>query len=328
MICKKSLQQMIGTGLILFFLVGCSGTPVAPTPLPPSNTPLPTFTFTPTITPSPTSSPTSTPVPIPPMPTVQPLVEYSDPIVQITDGQGVVTTVKVDHIDTGDVVLDQEINAWPGYLPLKRADGIHILVEWGKFRRVYASEGGYAVTLANEQEIKGQLEFAIVDPDGNRYDLQSIRTMVLVGLDKTVLQFVSFAALNGRRWQLHVLEPADLMFIVVSPFFSFEYPATQNGVVDGSAQALTDFFALEPAGVTRQLSSYDEISMNTGDQITVTANGVETTGTFLPILDNAGGETFQKEPTPNWYLRAQSVENGLVILLKKPICTLTKIQSR
>ena len=58
--------------------------------------------------------------------------------------------------------------------PLKRADGIHILVEWGKFRRVYASEGGYAVTLANEQEIKGQLEFAIVDPDGVRYDLQSI----------------------------------------------------------------------------------------------------------------------------------------------------------
>ena len=91
---------------------------------------------------------------------------------------------------------------------------------------------------------------------------------------------------------------------------------------------MTDFFALEPTGVTRQLSSYDEISMNKGDQITVTANGIETTGTFLPIMDNAGGETFQKQPTPNWYLRAQSVENGLVILLKKPICTLTKIQSR
>ena len=118
------------------------------------------------------------------------------------------------------------------------------------------------------------------------------------------------------------------MFIVVSPFFSFEYPTTQNGVVDGSAQAMTDFFALEPTGVTRQLSSYDEISMNLGDQITVTANGVETSGTFLPILDNAGDETFQKEPTSNWYLRAQSVENGLVILLKKPICTLTKIQLR
>ena len=110
-----------------------------------------------------------------------------------------------------------------------------MLVEWGKFRRVYASEGGYAVTLANEQEIKGQLEFPIIDPDGVRYDLQSIRTMVLVGLDKIVLQFISFAALNGRRWQLHVLEPEDLMFIVVSPFFSFEYPTTQNGVVDGSA---------------------------------------------------------------------------------------------
>ena len=238
------------------------------------------------------------------------------------------TTVKVDRIDTGDVVLDQEINAWPGYLPLKRADGIHILVEWNKFRRVYAGEGGYTVTMANGQEIKGQLEFAIIDPDGNRYDLQSISTMVLVGLDKNVLQFVSFAALNGRRWQLHVLEPADLMFIVVSPFFSFEYPITQDGVVNGSVQALTDFFALELNGVTRKLSSYDEISMNKGDQITVTANGVETTGTFLPILDNTGGETFQKRPTPNWYLRAQSVENGLVILLKKPICTLTKIQFR
>jgi hypothetical protein len=328
MICKKSLGQMIGTGLILLLLAGCSSTPAAPTPLLPSSTPLPTFTSTPTVTPSPTSSPTSTPVPIPSMPTVQPLVEYSDPIVQITDRQGVVTTVKVDHIDTGDVVLDQEINAWPGYLPLKRADGIHILVEWNKFRRVYATEGGYAVTLANQQEVKGQLEFAMIAADGKRYDLQSISSMVLVGLDKTALQFISFASLNGRRWQLHVLEPADLMFIVVSPFFSFEYPTTQNGVENGSAQALTDFFALEQNGVTRKLSSYDEISTDRGDRITVTANGVETSGTFLPVIDNAGVETFQKEPTPNWYLRAQSVENGLVILLKKPICTLTKIQLR
>lgn len=327
MICKKSLRQMIGTGLILFLLAGCSATPVPPTPLPTSSTPVPTFTFTPTITPSPTSSPTSTSVPIPPIQTVQPLVEYSDPIVQITDQQGVVTLVKVDHIDTGDVVLDQEINAWPGYLPLKRADGIHMLVEWGKFRRVYASEGEYAVTLANEQEIKGQLEFAIIDPDGNRYNLQSISTMVLVGLDKTVLQFVSLAALNGRRWQLHVLEPADLMFIVVSPFFSFEYPTTHNGVVNGSAQTMTDFFSLELNDVTRKLSSYDEISMNEGDQITVTANGVETTGTFLPIINNTGGEPFQKRTPSNWYLRAQAVENGLVILLKKPICTLTKISN-
>jgi hypothetical protein len=327
MICKKSPQQIIGTALILFLLAGCSATPVPPTPLPPSSTPVPTFTFTPTITPSPTSTPTSTPVPIPPMPTVQPLVEYSHPIVQITDRQGVVSTVKVDHIDTGDVVLDQEINAWPGYLPLKRADGIHVLVEWGKFRRVYVSEGGYTVTMVNEQEIKGQLEFAIIDPDGKRYDLQSIRSLVLVGLDKTVLQFVSFAALNGRRWQLHVLEPADLMFIVVSPIFSFEYPTTQNGVANSSTQAMTDFFALDPAGVTRQLSSYDEISMDKNDQLTVTVNGIETTGKFLPILDNTGGETFQKQPTPNWYLRAQSVENGLVVLLKKPICTLTKISN-
>ena len=262
------------------------------------------------------------------MPTLQPLVEYSAPIVQITDRQGVVTTVKVDHIATGDVVLDHEINAWPGYLPLSRADGIHILVEWSKFRRVYASEGGYTVTLANEQEIKGQLEFAIIDPDGNRYDLQAISAMVLVGLDKTDLQFISFAAPNGRRWQLHVLKPVDLMFTVVSPFFSLEYRTTQKGVVDGLAQAMTDFFSLELNGVTRKLSSYDEISMNTGDQITVRANGVETSGTFFPIIDNTGGETFQKGTTPNWYLRAQSVENGLVILLKKPICTLTKIQSR
>ena len=111
MICKKSLHQMIGTGLILFLLTRVQWFSCAAHPLPPSHTPLPTYTFTPTITPEPTSSPTSTPVPVPPMPTVQPLVEYSAPIVQITDQQGIVTTVKVDHrhwrcgIGSGNICL-------------------------------------------------------------------------------------------------------------------------------------------------------------------------------------------------------------------------------
>src|SRR6266498_1475133 len=108
---KKSLQQMIIAGLILFFLAGCSSAvSMTPTPVPPSLTPLPTFTLTPTITPSPTSTSTSTPVPIPPIPTFQALDKYEDPMVDITDRQGVNTIVQVERIDTGDLVLDYGVN--------------------------------------------------------------------------------------------------------------------------------------------------------------------------------------------------------------------------
>jgi hypothetical protein len=264
------------------------------------------------------------------MPTFEVLDEYADPIVQITDRQGVVTTVQVDRIDTGDEILDGK-----SFLsfPLSIADGIYALIDWGDFRRAYISEGGYTVTTANEQDIKGQLDFAIIDDDGKSYELQSISTMVLVGLSKTWLPFISAPRnLTGHRWEIHVLKPMDLTFIVIRPDFAFEYSVTttdaQGNVISTSSDyANTEFFSLGPGDVDRKLSSYDEISLNKDDQITAKANDVETTGTFFIIPEFTSGVTFltNKGRTPNWYLQAYLVESGLTILLKKPVCTLTKI---
>ena len=334
MIYQKLFERMISLGLILVFLIGCSSTtPVPPTPAPPSATPQPTSTSTPTITPTITSSPTSTPVPIPPIPTLQVLDEYEDQIVEITDLQGKKTTVKVRTVETEDAVLNDSSSLF--WFPLKLAKDIYTLIWWKNFRRAYLSGSEYVVTLEGGQEIKGQLDFDLVDPDGNVHDLQSVSSMVLVGLSKTWLP-PSTPGIPSRpefsqRWQLHVSEPEDLTFTVLNPRFTFEYTLNTvdsqgNVIFTESDKGSADFFSLEESDVERKLSSYDEIRFGQDNQITAVANGVETTGTLFLIPDFESGVTFDKNKgtSSNWYLEGYWLEQRLPILLKTPLGTLTK----
>lgn len=327
MIYKKLFQQMTNLGLIFFFLVGCgdrvAATPTTtPVPLTLTATPQPTATITPTITPS----PTFTSVPVPPMPTFEILGEYEDPIVEITNQQGVKTTVKVRSIDSGDFIVNYESSMFE--FPLTIADGVYVLVDWNHFRRAYPSTGGYTVTLADGQELEGKMDFALLDKDGKRYELNSMSTMILTGLSKTWLPFLDQTPKPpGPRWQLHILLPEDLTFTVAHPDFAFEYQSrtldVQTGIVSiRKEEGTTEFFSLKLGGDSHKLSSQQETRFEKGGVLTIKGNDQETSGGFFPILNFKG--KIYKGATPSWYLRVIWVDHALYVLVKNPVWILTK----
>jgi hypothetical protein len=241
-------------------------------------------------------------------------------MVQLIDQQGVATTVT--------------LNAYSfGYIVLTIADGIYAEIPWSEFRRAYKTEGNFIVTTADGQELKGQLDSDqndLKDENGKTLDIQSLSSIVMIGLDSFWLKESSRPVKNtlpGHPWQLHITEPEDLTFIVTQPEFAFEYLATTHDPVFGdtteTAVGLTEAFTLELGGISHHLSSLQEFRKDTASQITIIqANAMETTGGFFPILSLMGH--IYKGSTPAWYLRALWVDYRISIEVKNPRWVLTK----
>ena len=328
------LPRMIFTSLLLFLLTGCRIVLFStPTPVPPSATPAPTFTSTPTIVPTSTSTPTSTPVPIPPIPTFQVLGDYKHPTVEITDLQGVKKTVQVDFVVSGDLVLDYEFNLVgisPRYLPLKIGEGVYVLIPWHDFRRAYLTEEGFTVTMANGQDLKGQLVFDLVEND-THYPLESISTMVLTGLAKTDLPFINDTGSkeNTTTFDLQIPGAKDGAFIVSYPNFIFEFTVTvinQGGGRSSHQEAgFTDIFSLAQEDVLRKISSQDEIRLSADGQLIARIGDIETTGELLPLpRTTTSTVSVHKGKTPSWCLAVRWHQTGLLIVIKDTPWTLTR----
>jgi hypothetical protein len=330
----KLLPRMISTSLLLFLILGCNGAGFAtPTPIPPTVTPLPPSTSTPTLTPTATSTPTSTPVPIPPMPTFQVLGEYENPVVEIIDLAGTRKTVHVDRVESGDLVLDKRFNLLktiPDYLPLQIGEGVYLLIPWQDFRRAYLTDEGYVVTLANGQDLKGQLVFDLVEGD-QRYPLSSIASMTLTGLSSTDLPFINDPGSkeNTETFELVIPDATDNTFVVSYPNFVVEFTAyvfNQSGGRDKYQEVgFTDLFYVGYDDIIRKITSQEEIRLNSDGQLAVRADGLETTGKFRPIMSTPYYiHSIHVDANPNWCLLVRWYQTGILILVKGTPWTLTR----
>ena len=328
------LPRMISASLLLLLSVGCnSAVFTTPTPIPPTLTPSPTFTSTPTLTPTATSTPTSTPVPIPPIPTFEVLGEYEHPRVEITDLQGAKRTVQIDFVDSGDLVLNYEINlagTIPSYLPLKIGEGVYVLIPWHDFRRAYLTEEGYTVTMANGQDLKGRLVFDLVEGEAH-YPLESISTMVLTGLSTTDLPFINDTGSKKDTavYDLQLPETNIDPFVVSYPNFIFEFTVRVTSQGGGSSShqeaGFTDIFSLSQEDVLRKISSQNEIRLDANGQLTARIGDIETVGELLPLpRTTTNTVSVHKGKTPSWCLAVRWYQTGLLILIKETSWILTR----
>lgn len=328
------LPRVISAGLLLLLVLGCNSAGLAtPTPIPPTATPLPTSTSTPTLTPTATSTPTSTPVPIPPMPTFQVLDEYENPVVEITDLAGNKKTVHIDRIESGDLVLDKWFNLSetnPYYLPLQIGEGVYLLIPWRDFRRAYLTNDGYILTLANGQDLKGQLVYDLIEGD-QRYPLGSIASMTLTGLSSTDVPFINSTGskANTELFDLVMPEATDESFVVAYPNFVVEFTAyvfNQSGERTHYQEVgFTDLFYVGYDDIIRKISSQEEIRLNSDGQLAVRADGLETTGKFRPIMSAPYYiQSVHVDANPNWCLSVRWYQTSMLILIKETPWSLTR----
>ena len=327
-------SRVISAGLLLLLILGCNSAGLAtPTPIPPTATPLPTSTSTPTLTPTATSTSTSTPVPIPPMPTFQILGEYEHPVVEITDLAGNRKTIHVDRVESGELLLDKRFNLLetiPDYLPLQIGEGVYLLIPWQDFRRAYLTDEGYVLTLANGQDLKGQLVFDLIEGD-QRYPLGSIASMTLTGLSSTDVPFIndSGSKANTELFSLAIPNATDEPFVVAYPNFVVEYTAyvynQSGGRTHYQEVGFTDLFYVGYDDIIRKITSQEGISLNSDGQLTVKADGTEATGNFRPIMFAPYYiQSVHVDAKPNWCLLVRWYQTSMLILIKDTPWTLTR----
>lgn len=352
----KLLQQMISLTLVVLSLVGC-GAPIAtPTPVvivvtaTPQPTPTPVVIVV-TATPQPTpmsSAPTPTPVPpavaptqppvpftpvpLPPMPTVQVSNEY--PVVQLTTRLGVETTVEVTTTDTDNDVLNhvlRSLHQRGRQFLLRIADGIYMVVPFRMFRQAEEREGVHVVTLADGQELKGQLDFVLNGPDGRTYDWRTVSKAVLISLPEDEYGIEPSEQKPAAPWQLHIVKPVDLTYSVSNPRFVFQYYSSAGYLIGGSdreTESQSFYLKVGDEEILGHLLDFEEITFSelvegeTDVQIKVKAqSGIETAGPFVLKAEDSRG--YHEAHT--WFLVMDLADSELTMVLKNPRCTLRKV---
>lgn len=264
------------------------------------------------------------------MPTVQVGGEY--PVVQLTTKLGVETTVEVKSIDTDNDVLNRVLGLQQGMdFLLRTDDGIYMVVPLRMFRRAYEREGILIVTLANDQEFKGELGFVLDDPQKKSYDLRTVSKVVLLSLPEDEYNIEAIGQEPTVLWELHITKPVDLTYSISNPRFAFQYSSSAGyaiGGADHETESESFYIQIGDEEILANLPDFEEVTFNelaegeTGDQIKLKApSGVETAGTLILKAEDSKGYHKGRD----WFLVMNSSNNELVIVLKNPKCILRKV---
>jgi len=111
---------------------------------------------------------------------------------------------------------------------------------------------------------------------------------------------------------------------VKKPLFGFQYYSTEGYYIGGTdVETTSDNFYIRVNGsdVLTQLSDFQTIDFLGGDDVKIVApDGTETEGSITPASND--GEKCRW----TWYLTMYIDNNGLGLILLKPICTLSRLE--
>jgi len=205
---------------------------------------------------------------------------------------------------------------------LRIADGVYTVVPLRMFWRAYEREGVPVITLADGQELKGQLDFVLHGPEERSYDLRTVSKVVLISLPEREFNIEPSEKNSAELWQLHILEPVDLTYSVSNPRFAFQYYSTAGYLIGGTnreTESQSFYLKVGDEEILAYLPDFEEITFSK-DQINVKAkSGIETMGTVvLKSGDRKGSD---------WFLVMDTTDSEMAIVLKNPRCILRKVSN-
>ncbi len=244
-----------------------------------------------------------------------------NPVLQISNVLGV--KIKVDaynlHVD------DDLLNYPTGHdrLLLEISEGAYISIPLSVLKEANADENGrQTVILSNGDSLKGWLLSAVVTPDKKIYGLNSTRSLKLISLPTNWNDMPSLE--DMETWKVSVSAPLQETYNVSKPLFGLKYYSTAGYIWGGTdVETTSERFYIKANGseVLTQLSDFRTIDFLGGEEARIIApDGTETKGCITP----ASGD--KKGHTGTWYLIMYLDKNGLGLILKKPICTLSRLE--
>jgi hypothetical protein len=343
---------VVGTGLLLG---GCSGDklsetssatlalPIATQAAPPATimvvTPppagLPVATLTPRTTA--TAAMPAVPVAIPPIPTLLPALDQPYTWLRIEDPYGLHDRVAVRWVKHQTFEAQFELARWwnaaledyQDDFVLKLADGVYLTFPPQIFRRAYWQGDHHVVTLADNEDIEGLLDFTLETPDYQYYDLSAALTVVLTRLPGTVAVKENPAP-PDQVWELHVSAPVDVTYHVTNPRFTYSFYTTAGWAIgggDSTALGRESFFIRTSQNdFMANPADFQQIAFSPLDehqtQVTVQgASGEELTGQLVFIEEDSAGV----HEAHTWILALDRTDLPMKVILGNATYTLRKV---
>lgn len=250
-----------------------------------------------------------------------------NPVLQISNVLGVKTEVDAYSLYVNNDLLNYLTQNEQDYrthsLLLKISDGAYISIPLSKFKEANADENGLqTVILSNGYSLKGWLLSSVKTSDSKVYDLNTTRNVKLISLPSDWNDIPSLN--NTETWKASISAPVRETYNVKKPLFGFQYYSTEGYYIGGTdVETTSDNFYIRVNGsdVLTQLSDFQTIDFLGGDDVKIVApDGTETEGSITPASND--GEKCRW----TWYLTMYIDNNGLGLILLKPICTLSRLE--